>query len=237
MTDADKPARSLSIVVPVHNEQAILADQVLAMRAELARLGCVYEILLVENGSTDGTLAAAEALTRVHPEIRLISVGVADYGVALRRGILDARRDVVIIFNVEFWSEEFVSIALAALQTRSLVIGSKSAPGARDDRPVVRLVVTRLYNLCLRWFWGFRGTHTHGMKAFNRVEVVPFVEQCRCTGFVFDTELVLRCERAGIRRLELPTDVQEVRAPSLGSLLARVPSVVRNLVMLWRVLD
>jgi hypothetical protein len=47
------------------------------------------------------------------------------------------------------------------------------------------------------------------MKAFNRVDVVPFVEQCRCSGFVFDTELVLRCERAGMKRLELPTDVRE----------------------------
>jgi glycosyltransferase involved in cell wall biosynthesis len=236
MTDTEKMAPSVSIVVPIHNEQSILAEQVTSMRNEMASLRNSFEVLLVENGSTDQTAAIAQSLARASNEIRVVHLKEPDYGAALQAGILDARNDVIVIFNVEFWSIEFVSIALAALQTRALVIGSKAAPGAHDDRPPMRRAITRMYNRCLWLLWGFNGTDTHGMKAFNRLEVLPFVEQCRCRGFVFDTELVLRCERAGLRRLELPTDVRELREPTMGSLLHRVPSVVRNLIVLWRAL-
>jgi glycosyltransferase involved in cell wall biosynthesis len=227
---------SISIVVPVHNEQAILEDQVREMQSAVSALGCTYEILLVENGSSDNTAAICGRLTAAHPNIRMIRLGRPDYGAALREGILACRNEVVVIFNVEFWSAEFVSIAMAALQTRVLVIGSKSAPGAHDERPLIRRLVTGGYNWCLRMVWDFGGTDTHGMKAFHRDSVVPIVRDCQCSGFVFDTELVLRCERAGLRRLELPTDVQEVRAPSTIALFRRVPSVVVNLATLWRTL-
>jgi glycosyltransferase AglD len=224
---------SISVVVPIHNEQAILEQQVTGMCGALQSLGCPYEILLVENGSTDETARICASLHAAHDVVRCVAIPDADYGLALREGILRACHDVIVIFNVEFWSIEFVSIALAALQTRELVIGSKSAPGATDDRPLLRRVITRSYNQCLRIGWGFSGTDTHGMKAFRRSVVAPIAEACRCTGFVFDTELVLRCERAGLKRLELPTDVREIRPPSMRSLFRRVPGVVRNLVTLW----
>ena len=225
---------SISIVVPVHNEQAILEEQVTSMHAALERLECLHEIVLVENGSTDDTARICARLQAEHPAIHHVTIPDADYGLALREGILRARHEVVVIFNVEFWSTEFVAIALTALQTRELVIGSKSAPGATDDRPLLRRLITRSYNHCLRIGWGFSGTDTHGMKAFRHSVVAPIAEACKCTGFVFDTELVLRCERAGLKRLELPTDVREVRPPSVPSLFRRVPGVARNLVTLWK---
>jgi hypothetical protein len=157
-----------------------------------------------------------------------------DYGLALRHGILQARNDVVIVFNVEFWSLEFVEIALTALHTREMVIGSKSAPGSHDERPALRRLITRTYNLVLHWLWGFDGTDTHGMKAFRRETLAPIVAVCRSSGFVFDTELVLRAQRRGISKIELPTDVRELRAPSTQSLFRRVPGVLANLLRLWR---
>lgn len=140
----------------------------------------------------------------------------------------------MIVFNVEFWSLEFVEIALAALQTREMVIGSKSAPGAHDERPALRRLITRTYNLMLHWMWGFDGTDPHGMKAFRRGALAPIVEVCRSSGFVFDTELVLRAQRAGVSKIELPTDARELRAPSNRSLFRRVPGVLANLLRLWR---
>jgi glycosyltransferase involved in cell wall biosynthesis len=225
--------KAITVVLPVHNEQAILLEQVQAMCRGLSSMGLEHEILLVENGSTDLTLEVCEDLSRRLEAVRAMSLPAADYGTALKVGILHATRDIVIVFNVEFWSLEFVEIALAALQTRTLVIGSKSAPGAHDERPFLRRFVTRSYNTFLRFAWGFDGTDTHGMKAFHRVPIMRIAESCRCTGFVFDTELVLRCQREGIQKLELPTDAREVRSPSPSSLMRRVPSVLTNLWTLW----
>lgn len=224
---------SLSVVVPVRNEETILSGQIQAMVDGLAAREIEYELLLVENGSTDRTLAECERLAVRHPCIRVYTRREGDYGQSLKLGILKASKEWVVIFNVEFWSLEFVDIARVALRTRWLVIGSKSAPGAHDERPLVRRWVTRLYNLLLKFLWGFDGTDTHGMKAFRRAELLPIVEKCRCTGFVFDTELVLRCQRAAIPKIELPTNAKELRAPSAGSLLARVPGVLGNLWILW----
>lgn len=222
------------MVVPVHNEASILVSQVREMVDGLRRLARPFELLLVENGSTDATGALGSVLASELAEVRMVTVPVGDYGLALRQGILAAREAVVVIFNVEFWSMEFVRIALAALETRTMVIGSKSAPGAYDDRPFVRLTITRAYNRLLRLAWGFDGTDTHGMKAFWREALLPIVTECVTGGWVFDTELVLRAQRAGISKLELPTDVREVRAPNNAALLRRVPSVLRNLSRLVR---
>jgi glycosyltransferase involved in cell wall biosynthesis len=224
---------SLSIVVPVRNEEAILAGQTEAMVDGLAARGLEYELILVENGSSDHTRSVCESVALRHPEIRVISRPEGDYGAALKLGIQSAIKDWVIIFNVEFWSLEFIDIARVALQTRALVIGSKSAPGAHDERPLGRRWVTRSYNLLLKILWGFDGTDTHGMKAFHRAQLLPIVDQCRCTGFVFDTEFVLRCQRASIAKLELPTNARELRGPGARSLLARVPGVLSNLWILW----
>jgi glycosyltransferase involved in cell wall biosynthesis len=227
-------APSISVVVPVNNEATILTEQVTAMVSQLSTLPNEFELLLVENGSIDATEAQCQSLSSRFDVVRSIALPIGDYGMALREGIRQARHEIVVIFNVEFWSLEFVTIALTALRTRDLVIGSKSAPGATDDRPRIRRVITKSYNRTLRFLWGFSGTDTHGMKAFHRIALLPFVESCVCTGFVFDTELVLRAERAGLKRLELPTDVKELRAPSSLSLIRRIPHVLTNLLRLWR---
>src|SRR5262249_34031128 len=159
--------------IPVHDEEAILVDQVEAILAACQRLGLAFEMVLVENGSRDRTPALCDELAARMAEVRVLTLPIGDYGVALRRGILHASHDVVVICNVEFWSAEFIDIALSALKTRALVVGSKSAPGANDDRDRLRRVVTSWYNRMLRWVWGFDGTDTHGMKAFWRAPLQP----------------------------------------------------------------
>jgi glycosyltransferase involved in cell wall biosynthesis len=229
-----EPSHSLSVVVPVHNEEAILAEQVTAMAEALLRLGLEFEVVVVENGSTDRTLAVGREVAAGWPQVRVIQLPVGDYGVALRQGILEARFDVVVIFNVEFWSIEFVQAALPELQSYVLIIGSKSAPGADDQRPWLRRRITGAYNQLLRTVWAYRGTDTHGMKAFWRRALLPLVQECLTTGFVFDTELVLRAQYAGLSKKELPTDVRELRTPSYASLARRVRPVLANLWILWR---
>jgi glycosyltransferase involved in cell wall biosynthesis len=228
-----EPHPSVSVVVPIHNEEHILVDQAIAILDGLRSAGIAFELLLIENGSTDSTPRLCLGLAGKAPEVRVVSLQKGDYGLALREGILRALHDIVVIFNIEFWSIEFVRIAMAALQSRSLVIGSKSAPGAHDTRPFARRLLTRTYNQLLRWIWGFDGTDTHGMKAFWRDDLLPIVDRCVTRGFVFDTELVLRAQRRGVPKLELPTDAEEKRAPTFRSLLGRVPHVLSNLWMLW----
>jgi glycosyltransferase involved in cell wall biosynthesis len=191
-----------------------------------------FEVVLCENGSSDGTCEVADDVARRDGRVRVEHLPEANYGLALKHGLRACRHDAVVIFNIDFWSAEFARAALDALRTSDLVIGSKMMGGSRDERPLLRRLITRAFNSFLRTVFGFLGTDTHGMKALRRSSFGHILDACVTEHWIFDTELVLRGERAGRRITEIPVVVREVRAPSYGSLLKRIPTVLWNLVRL-----
>ncbi len=225
----------VSIVIPVFDEEAILHSAVVDLRERFAALGRPYEILLAENGSRDGTIAVAEKLEAKYSEVRHLSIGEPNYGAALRAGIESARGKIVICEEIDLCDVEFHSRAIAMLDEGSadMVIGSKLAAGAEDVRPRTRHLASLAYSALLRATLGFRGTDTHGLKAFDREALLPVVRACIVDKDVFASELVIRADRVGKRIVELPVRVMEKRVPSIN-LVRRVPGVATRLVKLWR---
>ena len=226
-------ALAWSVIVPVHNEIGVLRASVERLLEEFRQRGASFELILCENGSTDGTAALADALAREHPEIRTEHLPTPNYGVALRHAMTICRAETVMLFNVDFWNMAFVQEALRRLTEADLVIGSKALPASRDERPRIRRLITRRFNQLLRWVFRFRGTDTHGMKVFRRAPVEPLIARCVTDHFIFDTELVLRAQRQGLRIVEIPVFIRELRQPSYRSLARRSPQVVWNLAKLW----
>lgn len=229
------PGTSLhfSVLIPVHNEAPILEGAVSSAVSAIRELGRPFELVLCENGSLDNSLELAQELARRFSEVRVEHLPIADYGGALRYGLPRCQHEQIVVFNVEFWSATFTRDALVRLASCDLVIGSKSIRGAHDERPLIRRIITRTFNSFLRITFGFHGTETHGMKALRRNTVVPVAEQCVTGGWIFDTELVLRVERAGLVIDEIPVDTKELRQPGSWALLRRVPPVIRALIRLW----
>src|SRR3954452_14821282 len=121
--------------MPAYNEEAFLAGSLGAVRAGLLATGEPFEILVVENGSTDRTAAVLGELASTFPEVRAISLPTADYGEALRQGVLAATREHVVIFDVGYYALEFLAAARARLAVAAppaAVVGSKRGPGAVD---------------------------------------------------------------------------------------------------------
>lgn len=230
-------APEVSFVIPVHDEQAILRAAVVDLRELLKPHALRYELILAENGSRDRTPEVAAELVARYPEVRALSCPAANYGLALRTGILAARGELVICEEIDLCDVAFHLQALRLLREdrADLVIGSKLIGGARDERPLLRHAASLLYTGVLRALFAFPGTDTHGLKAFRRAELLPVVEACQVGGDVFASELVLRAYRKPARVIELPVQVLEKRPPSVN-LLARVPGVVKNLVQLRRAL-
>lgn len=223
----------LSIVIPVYNEEGILPSSIAGLRESLAELGTSHEVIFAENGSTDGTRAIlAEAAAR-HPELRYATTPEPNYGRALKAGILSARGELVICDEIDICDASFHRRAIEILDARraDLVIGSKLAVGSEDRRPVFRHGASLLYNGVLRAALGFRGTDTHGLKAFRRASLEDIVRACRTERDVFASELVIRAERAGVRVEEIPVRIAEMRPPSIN-LIRRVPHVLANLAKL-----
>jgi glycosyltransferase involved in cell wall biosynthesis len=220
----------VSIVIPVYNEEAILHAAVVDLRERLEPHSLSYEVLLAENGSRDRTRALAEELGSKYPEIHVLSVGEPNYGLALRAGILQARGRYVICDEIDLCDTTFHLKALELLRRRDaeMVIGSKLIGGASDERPLLRHAASIVYTGLLRTLLGFKGTDTHGLKAFNRERLVSVVESCQVDKDVFASELVIRAYRAGVEIVEVPIRVIEKRPPSIN-LFKRVPNVLRSL--------
>ena len=100
------------------------------------------------------------------------------------QGIFRARGEFVVCEEVDIIDVDFHLCALELLRTRKadMVIGSKAMRGARDHRPLLRRVATRVYNRMLRITLGFRGTDTHGIKAFRRSLWFPWCSTASSTG-------------------------------------------------------
>ena len=232
MSDPD-----VSIVIPVYNEATILEAAIEELVAKLNALGWSYEVMLAENGSRDGTAELGQALGQRFPCVRSLSVGEPNYGRALRQGIAEARDELVICDEIDLCDVEFYLRATELLRTNEaeLVIGSKLVAGAADERPWMRHAASQLYNGLLRLSLGFRGTDTHGLKAFRRAVVAPIAARCVVEKDVFASELVIRAYREGVRVREIPVRLHERRPPSVD-LIRRVPNVLRNLAKLaWAI--
>jgi hypothetical protein len=87
----------------------------------------------------------------------------------------------------------------------------------------------------LRVALDFRGTDTHGLKAFERTRLMPIVESCVIDRDLFTSELVIRTGHAGLRVIEIPIKLHEKRPPSIN-LIKRVPHVMRGLAKLTYVI-
>ncbi|ATB46401.1 glycosyltransferase family 2 protein [Corallococcus macrosporus] len=230
-------APHLTVVIPVYNEESIIASAAEELRQGLEARGLDYEIIFAENGSRDATPAILEELCAKNPRLRWFHSETPNYGVALKAGILKARGTYVICDEIDLCDLTFYDAALPRLERgeADMVVGSKAAKGASDQRPLIRRAATRVHNKLLKVALGFQGTDTHGLKAFRREALLPVIQKCVVDMDVFASEFVIRAWREGLRVVEIPIQLQEKRQPSIH-LFKRVPNVLKNVGKLFYVI-
>ena len=223
----------LSIVIPVYNEEAIVEQAATELCAGLDARGWNYEIIFAENGSRDRTQEILERLTRANPRLKWFHSDRPNYGVALKQGIERARGQVVVCDEIDLCDLTFYDQVVPPLLRgeADLIIGSKAAKGASDRRPLIRRAATRVHNGLLRVTLGFKGTDTHGLKAFRRERLMPVISRCVVDMDVFASEFVVRAWRENLDVREIPIQLEEKRQPSIH-LFRRVPNVLKNVARL-----
>ena len=142
--------------------------------------------------------------------------------------------EIVVCDEIDLCLPEFYRDALKIFKEggAEMVIGSKRAKGANDQRPFGRRFATFILNMMLKVLLGLKGTDTHGVKAFVKAPLMPVMDKCLVGKDIFASEFVIRAERAGIKIAEVPVSLDEKRAPSIN-LIKRVPKVLSNLAYLF----
>jgi glycosyltransferase involved in cell wall biosynthesis len=227
----------ISIVMPAHNEEGYLEPAVKSVVAGLIGRARAFEVIVVQNGSLDATTQEAARLEAAYPQVTAVNLSQADYGRALREGFLRARGDVVVNFDVDLVDLDFLDRALAVLDSSdaAVVVGSKRNPDSEDRRGPGRRLVTSTFALILRYGFGLRTSDTHGLKALRRAPLVPLAERCQFGKDIFDTELIIRAERAGLKVEEIPVAIRDTRPPRTP-IARRIPRTLAGLGRLWLVL-
>jgi glycosyltransferase involved in cell wall biosynthesis len=201
------PAPRLSVVVPAYNEAAGIADTLRAVLAAVESAGIDgYEVLVVDNASSDGTPAAVQALDE--PRIRLLrNARNLGKGASMRRGMLEARGELRLHCDADC-GPSLVALPrlLAALEHADVIVGSRLAPGADVGRrqPLRRRIAGRTFvDLCralLReptrdLFCGFKLWRAEAAEATYRA--------ARLDGWVFDAETLAIARALGYRIAEV----------------------------------
>lgn len=227
-----------SIVIPAHNEAATIETLVSEfVRALLVRQpGIDWEVLIVENGSIDGTLEAARRLAEAFPGvIHVLAAERRSYGGAIMRGIRESTCPALSVLECDVLSVPFIehSVRLLAGGTSRFIVGSKRHPQARDLRPPSRRFLTWLFNVLLRLCLRYPGSDTHGLKTMDTALAMRLCDLSIAGDESVQTELVLMAWRLGEQIAELPVDLSEIRATPV-SIRRRLPLVVGFIIDLHR---
>lgn len=222
---------SFSIVIPIYNEEEILLESVNSIISMCERTELTYELLLIENGSTDKTLEIAQSISNMNNSIKVHTLNQANYGNALKNGFSLAIYDLVVAFDIDYYSETFLITSLQLESEFSAITASKRLQTSEDARRLIRRIATNFFVTLLKVLFNTDLSDTHGMKAIKKSEINKFIEQVVSTQDIFDTELLLRIERSGGKVKEVPTKINEIR-PSVSLIYKRIPRTLKSLIKL-----
>jgi glycosyltransferase involved in cell wall biosynthesis len=207
---SDTVAPDLDLCVPVYNEAHVIDDRIRTLHSELAAFPNRWRLTIVDNGSTDGTRLAAQRLVEELDGLRLLALDQKGRGRALRAAWLSSDASVVAYTDVDLSTglTALSPLVTALLSGHSdLATGSRLVRGASVKRGMKREVLSRGYNLILRAVLGTRIRDAQcGFKAVRTEIARTLVPEVEDNSWFFDTELLIRAERHGLRVLELPVD-------------------------------
>jgi len=222
---------SVTVVIPVHNESDYLPQALPQLFAEMETVNADVRVVIVENGSTDNTAHLVRQAMDTYQTLSLVELPTPDYGAAMREGFMRATTEWVANFDIDYFSGDFLNSALALSDSADIVLASKRVEGADDQRGGMRIFATWTFNQILRIVLSSGVSDTHGMKLVRTTVVEAVAPDVISTTDLFDTELVVRAERAGFRIAELPASVVELR-DAKSSLVKRVPRTLKGV---WRI--
>ncbi len=187
----------LSVVIPAHNEEGCVAGTVRALATALDSDQIDHEILVVNDGSSDGTESILRALQSELPSLRYVNNAPPNgFGFAVRKGLASYSGNAVAVVMADASDRpEDVVRFFRTLERDGVdcVFGSRFAVGARViDYPAHKLLINRLANLFIRLLFGLRYNDTTNAFKMYRREVIDGVQPLLSHHFNLTVELPLK---------------------------------------------
>ena len=226
-------ARSLSIVVPAYNEAANIAGTLTNITGALATLPIRHEILVVDDGSSDGTGAIVAEFARRFPAVKLLTNDRnRGFGWTYRRGVENAALDnIVMVHGDNAWSAETLRSLFTHLGDADIVIGYTR--NMWRSRSWMRTAISKTFTLFVNAITRRR------LKYYNGLQIHPAAVLKRLTitsnGYGFQAEVLAKSLRQTQTFIEVPMDLTErAHGESKAFRVRNVVDVARTLGRLWQ---
>jgi dolichol-phosphate mannosyltransferase len=218
----------LSVVIPAHNEEGHLAATVQDLADTLRRAGITYEIVVVNDNSSDATERILSALSDSDPGVRSVHNPAPNgFGLAVRRGLAEFRGEAVAVVMADGSDDpnDLVAFYRKIESGYDCVFGSRFIPGGRVvDYPKLKLVLNRFANLMIRMLFMLRYNDvTNAFKLYRR-SAIAGTQPLLSHHFNLTVELPLKCIVRGYRYAVLPNSwrsrkegVSKLRIKEMGS--------------------
>ncbi len=237
-----KPGELLvDVVIPVLNEAHVLARSVQTLRAFLAeKLPHRWRVVIVDNGSHDGTDAVGRTLAAEHSDVIFLHLDQRGRGRALRHAWQQSDADILSYMDVDLSTElDALPRAVRAIleQGYDIAVGSRLMGGSRVRRSFKREVISRLYNIFIKMVLGTRFSDAQcGFKVVTREVVERIVPQVKDQAWFLDTEMLVLAEKEGYRILDMPViwnEDDDSRVKIFSTAREDIKGVLRLRRLLW----
>jgi dolichyl-phosphate beta-glucosyltransferase len=197
----------LSVIIPAHDEERRLPRTLEQVFAFLEKQSYATEVLVVENGSQDGTLKTAQGFEGRHTNLYVIHEAQRGKGLAVRRGMREAKGAYRFVCDADLSMPiDHVAAFLPPACQCDIAIASREAPGAeRYGEPHYRHLTGRIFNHLIRRLVlpGLNDTQC-GFKCFRAEVAEELFRYQTLTGWSFDVEILFIAQRRGYSITEVP---------------------------------
>jgi glycosyltransferase involved in cell wall biosynthesis len=229
-------ASKVSLVLPAYNEVRNLRRAVEETTAFLVRMDQNFEIIIVEDGSTDGTAKMAESLAASDTRIRFMHHSERlGRGRALTEAFKQSAGSILAYMDVDLSTDiRFLeSLIRAITEGNDVATGSRALPGSRVSRSLKRSMTSMIYNDLVRLL--FRSSirdHQCGFKAFSQEGLFKILDEVDSRHWFWDTEILILATRRGLSIKEFPVVWREGEKTEV-SLMRDFIEMGLNMLKLW----
>ncbi len=200
-------------MLPAYNEAAQIEQCILEVEAVLQTFAKNVEIVISEDGSTDGTPAIVAKMAESNSNLVLLhSPTRLGKGKAIKNAVNVSKGEIIAFMDVDLATDLACLPKLFEVVKRNggMAIGSRHVEGSFVQRRLSRTFFSLIYNAFVRLLF-FDGVHDHqcGFKTMSRSLAEVVLNDSKSDGYFFDTEMIVRCKKLGYPVTEVAVSWQE----------------------------
>ncbi len=224
----------ISIIVPAYNSGRTLEIITRQLITELRKIKKSFELIIAEDGSTDNTYQLAKSISKSYENVRLIhSDKKLGKGGALKNAFPKSKGKKIIFIDADYIDvPKFLPQMVSRLNEFDIVIGSRYQKPSRTRRIFRRLVASKVYIILAKLFFYLPFSDLQcGFKGINK-RVVGLMKNVRSKDYFWDTEFLVKANRAGYTISEIPITWFEKKAKHSASLVKDSFKFAKSLIKL-----